>query len=270
MARVPRETLIRFAQGRCSAEEGLKILEQIEADPESSRELDMYADIIGVFHDTPNLEPDAVQSAGLSGHGRFPDHAPERRPRFPRKIVIPAVSVFAAVILALLFLRPLAETEKLTLLETDLSMVEWATRGAIGSDIDATREAAFRGDFDQARRHILRFVNSATTDPERACGLITAGTLSFLEARQKSRGWWHEVPDPELVRVGVGYLQESSQLRVPQSIRNEARMLLARGLYWLDRKAEAAAQLDSVGGGDPNDVRRADELRIVIGSSLER
>jgi hypothetical protein len=270
MTRVPTETLIRFVQGRCSPEEGLKILEQIESSPESSRELDMFADIIGVFHETPDLTANEVGADRPSARAVLPDRPPERRRRFVLRIVLPTASVLAAAIVFFFYFRPIAETDRMTLLEPDLSMVEWATRGAIGSDIDATREAAFRGNFVQARKHILRFVNSTSTDPERACGLITAGALSFLEARQKSKGWLHEVPDQELLRVGVGYLQEAAQLRVPPSIHNETRMLLARGLYWLGNRVEASAQLDSVAGGDPNDLRRAEELRSIISSSVER
>jgi hypothetical protein len=173
------------------------------------------------------------------------------------------------LLLLLVGFPPRFGQDRTTLLETDLSMVEWATRGVTGGDVDAAREAAFRGELSTARKHILRYVNSALTDPERACGLITAGALSLLEARERSRGWWQREPDPELLRMGVGYLEEASRLQVPSSVRNETRLLLARGLYWLGRKNEAEAQLDSISGGDPGDLRRAHALKSMIESGQE-
>jgi hypothetical protein len=264
MTRVPRETLIKFVQGRCTPEEGLKVLEEIEANPESSRELDLFADILGVFHDTPDLS--TVEPSLSSGRHM-------RRVRrivggtlgyFPIRYSIPVAALMVIALFVLIGHIPRIGQGRTTLLETDLSMVEWATRGVSGGDVDAAREAAFRGDFTGARQHILRYVNTAPTEPERACGLITAGALCFLQAQEESRGWWHSKPEAELLRLGTGYLDEATRLQVPASVRNEAHLLLARGLYWLDRRPEANAHLDSVAACGPEDARRAGALRPMI------
>jgi hypothetical protein len=269
MTRVPREAIINFVQGRCSPEEGLKILEQIEASPESSRDLDLFSDILGVFHDNPDLSaetgPWRTERRRIHGPGSLRDRLSSASVRY----ALPAAIVAVVVIVIVLGYMPRFGQDRPTLLEADLSMVEWATRGVTGSDVEAAREAAFRGELSTARKHILRYVNTAHADPERACGLITAGALSLLEAREKSGGWWRRNPDPELLRIGVGYLEEAARLRVPPNVRNEARLVLARGLYWLDRKAEAVSQLDSVSGADPLDRRRADALRSMIATGQE-
>jgi hypothetical protein len=264
MTRVPRETLIKFVQGRCTPEEGLKVLEEVEANPESSRELDLFADILGAFHASPDLSPEEPSLPSGRHIRRLRGIVRGAAGYFPIRYSIPFAALIVIALFAIVGHFPRIGQGRTTLLETDLSMVEWATRGVSGGDVDAAREAAFRGDFIGARKHILRYVNIASTESERACGLITAGALCFLEAQEESRGWWHSKPDAELLRLGTGYLDEATRLQVPASVRNEAHLLLARGLYWLDRKPEAIAQLDSVAGSGPDDVRRAEGLRSMI------
>ena len=265
MTRVPRETIIRFVQGKCSPEEGLRILEQIELSPESSQDLDLYADILGVFHESPDLSPEAPEATGEERPAlRGSRLAPRlRRPALRYSLFAGAVVLLAIIVM--LRVLPQFERNRTTILDPDLSMVEWATRGATGGDVDAAREAAYRGDFSLARKHILRYHNRASTDDEKACALITAGVLAFLEAHDNRKGWWHRAPDEALLRVGIGYLEEAIRLPGSWRMKNEARLLLARGLYLADRKTEAAAQLDAVSSGDSSDLRQAEALRSIMG-----
>jgi hypothetical protein len=264
MTRVPRETIINFVQGRCTPEEGLRILEQIEASPESSRDLDLFADIVGVFHENPGIntqDPPRPSEGGLSGGLRLVKRTRGRR-LLAYGAPMAALIVFAAG-LSIFGGLPGTSHVRTTLLDVDLSMVEWATRGTTGNDVDAAREEAFRGNFSGAREHIQRFINAAPSREERAFGMIAAGTLCLLEAKDTER-WWRQEPDPTLVRQGVEYLQAVVGMPVRPVVRDEARLLLARGLFWLGRRDDAVAQVDSASLGDYGLARRAVQLKRLM------
>ena len=254
-----------FVLGKLSPEESLRVLDELERDPEASQTVDYYASLLAyaqgegrsVFEERVNRR----QSGSFAGVRRAARLVSRRRWIFAAAAVL-AMSIFVGLLLR----------GKSILWGDDakyaaLSDVEFGI--GIRAEADDTLLVAMNlfheGEYDRSIRVLERLMKAEPVHPFRDFANYTLGVVHLVAAGGSGNGPIR-VFDREHVRQGLESLGRAAMLTSSPRLAEEAYWLMAKGHLMVGEREEGLRFLQQVidsGGQRKGEARR---LKVLIES----
>ena len=250
-----------FVMGRLSPEESLAVLEELERDPEASKELDDVAEILNfvmiqgeeIFdarkYRTSRV-PFALRKILLSVEAFFEE----------QRFAIPVIAVFLVSILvgSFMIVSRLTTSEYFSLTSIENLGFESSVRGPGVHDFDLAYEAFSKDQFEEAIRLLERYIRAYPKSDFVDYAHFAVGATYLVSAKQSFLTLFPSF-ERERVSRGLEHLQTTIRTSSNPRIIEDSHWLRAKGYLMLNEPEKAIDELsavESLGGSKKEQASR--------------
>ncbi len=240
-------SLVDLVQGSLSPEVSLATLDEVDANPDLSKDLEFIIAIDGFVREEGE-EIFATRQTSLRTHVV----GLERIWLSPRVRVRFWYTVVSTVLLTLVGITIMSRFESSRYFElacvqqpeTDVNV-----RGPVTDDFESARRRFRSGDHDEAIRILERHIRAFPGKVSGEYARFLAGSFCLATARRDILGVYKTFDKQKVIR-GMGYLSDVVRTSSNQRINGEAHILLGKGFLMLDDPDGALRELELLSARD--------------------
>lgn len=259
--KVPVATLVEFASGRLTPEQGLEVLEKVEGDPRASMMLEKTIELLDIASEPEQRDVVTQPHDARRGFRGVRERAAGivrwvSRPRARATLAAAGVMVAVAAVL----LSPLPTQGRLAsaVIPTDQE-VHMIARGAERGEVDLGAHLMAAHRFEDAARVLDWYISAFPNSDDLARAHFLSGLAHLRMARKTFLGLFAGI-DREQVRQADAHLLSTVMLARPSDLSNEATWYLARTQVLLGEEGNPRYYLELVKKEDG--VRREEAARL--------
>jgi hypothetical protein len=226
-------------------EESLGLLESIEKDPRSSRELDLVVDLMNEAADPQSK----VFMAPAFHHKPFPirtmRHFIEGLRRHPFLFPVGAFGSLAVALVIIISVNLISANKLDELTGIDRTAFSWNARGTDDSDITGAYLSFTNGDYSKSLTLLDRYLRMEPRGDLAPYVHYTAGAVSLIASKTNYFNMF-QTHNGTRVAEALQHLSLAISQTTNRRLLEESRFLRAKGYLMLHKPVEAIAELDSV------------------------
>ena len=253
-----------LALGKLSPEESLKVLEEVEKNPQASMELELAADLLNFvalegkeLFERERATAYARRSAVKSIVWKVNDLLGARRFAYP----------LAALVVLLILVGGLALTSSLTTSEyyslTEIQRLDFESRvrGPGLQDFDMAYEAFSKGQYDETIRLLERFIRAFPESDLVDYAHYSVGVTYLVSSRKSFITFFPSFEDGSVIR-GLEHLELAIQKSSNPRTIEDSHWIRAKGYLMLEKPERALVELLIV--QSLNGLRKAQASRLTL------
>jgi tetratricopeptide (TPR) repeat protein len=258
-------TLSDLALGKLSPEESLRLMEELEHDPEGSEELDFHVDLINFVaeHGAEVFDRAAIAPEACT-------HRPSALPKGTAAVLRGRQIVFRVAALAFLcvtvgclaLVSHLTKSKYYELAIVDETTYDMHVRAAQHDDVRAAQDLFVSGRYEESIRLLERFIRAYPESDLLVYIHRNVGAMYLYSAPRSILSLFPHY-DRTAVLKGLGHIDASLDPSATGRQNEESYWLQAKGLLMLDRSAEAMQILERI---KELNGRRGDQAEVLMKS----
>jgi tetratricopeptide (TPR) repeat protein len=243
-----RNRIVDLALGKLSPEESLKLLEEIETDPDASRELELANTVLNFVHlhgeevfgpEKASMPSKAIQWDAILLNGR--EFFRRKRFAYPAVVALGALAILGVLVTASHF----STSRYYRLTKIDEMEFDTRLRGPGQEDFVLASDYLLNRRYDESIRVLERYIRAFPRSDLLQFAHYSAGAVYLVSAHSSVVSLFPTY-DRERVTRGLSHLSYAETGTSSIKLEEEARWLRAKGFLMLDEPDEALAELQRV------------------------